>query len=43
MALNQTSPIIAFLRALARNLHNEVGGGVGVHWACASAVASRWG
>lgn len=37
MALNQTSPIIAFLRALARNLHNEVGGpGVGALGMCFS-------
>jgi len=37
MALNQTSPIIAFLRALARNLHNEVGGpGIGALGMCFS-------
>ncbi|MCY7299200.1 MAG: dienelactone hydrolase family protein [Ilumatobacteraceae bacterium] len=37
MALNQTSPIIGFLRALARNLHNEVGGpGVGALGMCFS-------
>ena len=37
MALNQTSPIIAFLRALARSLHNEVGGrGVGALGMCFS-------
>ncbi len=37
MALKQTSPIIAFLRALARNLHNEVGGpGVGALGMCFS-------
>ncbi len=37
MALNQTSPIIAFLRALARHLHNEVGGpGVGALGMCFS-------
>lgn len=37
MALNQTSPIIAWLRALARNLHNEVGGpGVGAVGMCFS-------
>lgn len=37
MALNQTSPIIAFLRALARNLHNELGGpGVGALGMCFS-------
>ena len=37
MALNQTSPIIAFLRALARNLHNEIGGpGVGALGMCFS-------
>lgn len=37
MALNQTSPIIAFLRALARNLHNDVGGpGVGALGMCFS-------
>jgi len=36
-ALNQTSPIIAWLRALARNLHNEVGGpGVGAVGMCFS-------
>lgn len=37
MALQQTSPIIAFLRALARNLHNELGGpGVGALGMCFS-------
>ncbi|MFZ4721268.1 MAG: dienelactone hydrolase family protein [Ilumatobacteraceae bacterium] len=37
MALNQTSPIIGFLRALARNLHQEVGGpGVGAIGMCFS-------
>lgn len=37
MALNQTSPIIGFLRALARNLHNELGGpGVGALGMCFS-------
>lgn len=36
-ALNQTSPIIAWLRALARNLHNDVGGpGVGAVGMCFS-------
>jgi dienelactone hydrolase len=36
-ALNQTSPIIAWLRALARNLHQEVGGeGVGAVGMCFS-------
>jgi dienelactone hydrolase len=37
MALNSTSPIISWLRALARNLHNEVGGpGVGAVGMCFS-------
>ncbi len=37
MALNKTSPIIAWLRALARSLHNEVGGkGVGAVGMCFS-------
>ena len=37
MALNQTSPIISWLRALARNLHLEVGGpGVGALGMCFS-------
>lgn len=37
MALNQTSPIIAWLRALARSLHVEVGGpGVGAVGMCFS-------
>jgi len=37
MAMNQTSPIIGFLRALARNLHQEVGGkGVGALGMCFS-------
>jgi dienelactone hydrolase len=36
-ALNQTSPIIAWLRALARNLHQEVGGpGIGAVGMCFS-------
>ena len=36
-ALNQTSPIIGWLRALARNLHHEVGGpGVGAVGMCFS-------
>ncbi len=36
-AMNQTSPIIAWLRALARNLHQEVGGpGVGAVGMCFS-------
>ena len=36
-AMNQTSPIIAWLRALARNLHAEVGGpGVGAVGMCFS-------
>ena len=36
-ALNQTAPIIAWLRALARNLHQEVGGpGVGAVGMCFS-------
>jgi len=36
-ALNQTSPVIAWLRALARNLHQEVGGlGVGAVGMCFS-------
>ena len=36
-ALNQTSPIIAWLRALARSLHDEVGGpGVGAVGMCFS-------
>ena len=35
LALNQTSPIIAWLRALARNLHQDVGGpGVGAVGMC---------
>jgi hypothetical protein len=37
MAVGQTSPIIGFLRALARNLHNDVGGpGVGALGMCFS-------
>ena len=37
MALKQTSPIIAWLRALARSLHNELGGpGVGAIGMCFS-------
>ena len=37
LALQQTSPIIAWLRALARNLHTEVGGpGVGAVGMCYS-------
>lgn len=37
MALNQTSPVIAWLRALARNLHAAVGGpGVGAVGMCFS-------
>ena len=37
MAMNQTSPIIAWLRALARSLHNELGGkGVGALGMCFS-------
>jgi len=37
MALNQTSPVIAWLRALARNVHAEVGGkGVGAVGMCFS-------
>ncbi len=37
LALNRTSPIIAWLRALARNLHQEVGGpGVGAVGMCYS-------
>ncbi|MGB0113736.1 MAG: dienelactone hydrolase family protein [Ilumatobacteraceae bacterium] len=37
LALNQTSPIIAWLRALARNIHAEVGGpGVGAVGMCYS-------
>lgn len=37
MALKQTSPAIAFLRALARNLHEEVGGvGIGAVGMCFS-------
>jgi dienelactone hydrolase len=37
MATNQTSPIIAWLRALARSLHNELGGrGVGAIGMCFS-------
>lgn len=37
MALNKTSPVIAWLRALARNVHNEVGGpGVGAVGMCFS-------
>jgi dienelactone hydrolase len=36
-ALNQTSPIIAWLRALARNIHQQVGGpGVGAVGMCFS-------
>ncbi len=36
-ALNETSPIIAWLRALARSLHNEIGGvGVGAIGMCFS-------
>jgi len=36
-ALNETSPVIGFLRALARNLHDEVGGpGVGALGMCFS-------
>lgn len=36
-ALNQTSPIVAWLRALARSLHNDVGGpGVGAIGMCYS-------
>jgi len=36
-ALNRTSPVIAWLRALARNLHNDVGGpGVGAVGMCFS-------
>lgn len=37
MALNQTSPVVAWLRALARNLHQDVGGpGVGAVGMCFS-------
>jgi len=37
MALHQTSPVIGFLRALARNLHQEIGGvGVGALGMCFS-------
>lgn len=37
MALRQTSPVISYLRALARNLHDEVGGlGVGAVGMCYS-------
>lgn len=37
MAMNQTSPVIAWLRALARNVHAEVGGaGVGAVGMCFS-------
>ena len=37
MALNKTSPVVAWLRALARNVHNEVGGpGVGAVGMCFS-------
>ena len=37
LALNQTSPIISWLRALARNLHDDVGGpGVGAVGMCFS-------
>jgi len=37
LALNQTSPVIAWLRALARNLHADVGGpGVGAVGMCFS-------
>ena len=37
MAMKQTSPIIAWLRALARSLHNELGGpGVGAIGMCFS-------
>ena len=37
MALKQTSPIISWLRALARSLHNEIGGkGVGAVGMCFS-------
>ena len=37
MALNKTSPVIAWLRALARNIHAEVGGaGVGAVGMCFS-------
>ena len=37
MALDKTSPVIAWLRALARNLHNDVGGpGVGAVGMCFS-------
>jgi dienelactone hydrolase len=37
MAMHRTSPIIGFLRALARNLHDEVGGvGVGAIGMCFS-------
>ena len=37
MAMKQTSPIIAWLRALARSLHNELGGpGVGAVGMCFS-------
>ena len=37
MAMNQTSPVIAWLRALARQLHDEVGGpGVGAVGMCFS-------
>jgi len=37
LAMNKTSPIIAWLRALARSLHNEVGGtGVGAVGMCFS-------
>jgi dienelactone hydrolase len=41
-ALDQTSPIIAWLRALARNLHGEVGGrGVGAVGMCFSGGFAR--
>jgi dienelactone hydrolase len=37
LALNQTSPVISWLRALARNLHDDVGGpGVGAVGMCFS-------
>ena len=36
-ALNETSPVIAYLRAIARSLHNEIGGpGVGAVGMCFS-------
>ena len=42
LATGVTTPVAGWLRSLARELHDELGGPGSARSACASPAASRW-